>query len=116
MKEKGQALIEFVLILPVVLLIFVSLIDIGNIFLAKYNLNSDLETIAEMYQNDKTKEAKAYAAKEDLSLEEKDTDDMITLKISKQIKISAPGLTKVLGKNYKINADKTFYKNRSNHE
>ena len=42
MNKKGQALVEFILILPVLLLIIIGMIDIGNIFLSKYDLNKDL--------------------------------------------------------------------------
>ena len=38
MNKKGQALVEFILILPVLLLIAMAMIDIGNIFLKKYDL------------------------------------------------------------------------------
>ena len=45
MNKKGQALVEFILILPVLLLIVMAIIDIGNIFLNKYDLNKDLDTV-----------------------------------------------------------------------
>ena len=115
MNKKGQALIEFVLILPVVLLVLVSLIDIGNIFLKKYDLSNDLETISQMYENNKIKEAKAYAAYEDVIIEETQTGEMLKLTASKEVKITAPGLNKVLGKNYTIKEEKTIY-NGDNHE
>ena len=41
MNNKGQALVEFIIVAPILLLIFVALIDIGNIFLKKYDLNND---------------------------------------------------------------------------
>ena len=47
MNKKGQALIEFILILPIILLILVYLIDIGHIFMQKYDLNNSLETVSE---------------------------------------------------------------------
>ena len=42
MNKKGQALVEFILILPVLLLILMAMIDIGNIFLKKYELENSL--------------------------------------------------------------------------
>ena len=45
MNKKGQALVEFILVLPILLLIVISMIDIGNIF-EKFDLNNDLETVA----------------------------------------------------------------------
>lgn len=109
MKEKGQALIEFILILPIILLVFVALIDIGNIFLQKYNLNYSLETVTELYQNDKQKELKAYVANENLIYDESKTGDMIKLTLKKKISINAPGLNNVLGKEYTAEASKSIY-------
>ena len=109
MKEKGQALIEFILILPIILLVFVALIDIGNIFLQKYNLNDSLETVTELYQNDKQKELKAYVANENLIYDESKNGDMIKLTLKKKISINAPGLNNVLGKEYTAEASKSIY-------
>jgi len=112
MKQKGQALVEFILILPIIILILVSLIDIGNIFVQKYSLNDSLEIVADLYQNNEEKELKAYTAKENLKYLETINGDIITITLEKDIQINAPGLSNVLGKNYKLNATKTFYKTK----
>ena len=39
MNKKGQALIEFILIMPIFLILIMSLIDVGNIYIKKYELN-----------------------------------------------------------------------------
>ena len=109
MNNKGQALIEFILILPVLLLILMAMIDIGNIFLKKYELNEDLETVTELYKNNDTKELGLYLANEDIKLEDSKTNEMITITLQKQIEINAPLLKNVLGKNYIIETSKTFY-------
>ena len=109
MNKKGQALVEFILILPVILLIMMSLIDIGNIFLKKHELNKDLQTISELYINDKKQDLLAYASKEDIIFSESKTGELITLKIEKKIPINAPVLSSILGKNYQINASKSIY-------
>lgn len=109
MKEKGQALVEFILILPVILLIFMALIDIGNIFIQKIGLNDAMQTVTDLYQNDEKKELLAYVANEGLTYDEKTNNDMITLILQKNIEISAPGLSNVLGKNYTIEETKTIY-------
>ena len=69
MNKKGQALVEFILILPVLLLIVMALIDVGNIFLKKYELNNDLETVTELYKNNNEKELSLYLSSEDLTLD-----------------------------------------------
>ncbi len=109
MKEKGQALVEFILILPVILLIFMALIDVGNIFIQKLSLNDAMQTVTDLYQNDEKKELLAYVANEELVYDEKTNNDMVTLILQKNIEISAPGLSNVLGKNYTIEETKTIY-------
>lgn len=47
MGKKGQALIEFVLILPIMLLLFIGMFDIGNLFIHKYQMLHDLDNIIE---------------------------------------------------------------------
>ena len=116
MKEKGQALVEFILILPIILLVFMFLIDIGNIFMQKYNLNNSLETVTDLYQNDKQKELKAYIAKEEITFNETQNGEMTNLILTKNIKINAPGLSNVLGKSYKIETKKTIYKEDTNEQ
>lgn len=109
MNKKGQALIEFVLILPVLLLIIIMMIDVGNIFIKKYELNKDLETISDLYQNNENKQLAAYIASEEIKFEEKPVGDMVKLTITKNINIAAPILSNVLGKEYKISLSKMVY-------
>lgn len=111
MNKKGQALVEFILILPVLLLIAMAMIDIGNIFLKKFDLNNDLETVTELYKNNDTKQLGIYLANENLTLEDENKNGIITLTLKKNVEISAPGLTNILGKNYEIKTSKTIYEN-----
>lgn len=111
MNKRGQALVEFILILPVLLLIAMAMIDIGNIFLKKYDLNKDLETVTELYKSNDTKQLGVYLANEDLTLEDESKNGMVTLTLKKNVEISAPGLTNILGKNYEITTSKTIYEN-----
>ena len=53
MKNRGQALVEFILIVPIFLLILLAIIDFGNIFKTKYDLQNDLDLIAELYKDEK---------------------------------------------------------------
>ena len=109
MKQKGQALVEFILIMPLIILISISLIDIGNIFIHKYELNNTLETVCELYKNDALKELNAYVAKENIEYTNTENNNLITITIQQNIKINAPVLSNILGKNHKIKAKKTFY-------
>ena len=72
---------------------------------------SDLFIFSDGAKNEagKEKEAKAYAALEDVEISESRTDDMIKISISKDIDISAPVMNKILGKTYTIKDEKTIY-------
>ena len=107
MNRKGQALVEFIIILPVLLLIIISMIDIGNIFDKKYDLENDIQTVENLYTNSPDK-LSSYLTKQNISFKAETSDDMTTLIISKEVKINTPVLEKVLGKNYKIESKKTI--------
>lgn len=109
MDKKGQALIEFILILPLLLIILMSLIDVGNIFLKKYELNKDLDTITTFYQNNDKDGLLAYTANEDIVFEESSNNNMIILTIKKEVKINAPILSNIIGKKYKIETSRYIY-------
>ncbi|MCI9110451.1 MAG: pilus assembly protein [Bacilli bacterium] len=109
MNKKGQALVEFILILPVILMVFMALIDIGSIFVQKIDLNNSMNTVSDLYQNGDKKELMAYVAKENLKYDETLTGDMVTLMLKKNVTVSAPILSNVLGKKYQIETSKVVY-------
>lgn len=110
MNKKGQALIEFILIMPIFMILIMSLIDVGNIYIKKYELNKDLQVIETLYQNNDSQKIALYTSNNDLTLEEKLENDLITITLKKQVKINAPFLSNILGKSYTIEANETFYK------
>ena len=110
MNKKGQALVEFILVLPILLLIIISMIDIGNIFLKKFDLNNDLETVATLYENGDMTNLNNYLEEENINLSENSKDDMITLTLSQKVSISTPVIKQVLGNDYEIKTSKTIFK------
>lgn len=110
MNKKGQVLVEFILVLPILLLIIISMIDIGNIFLKKFDLNNDLETVATLYENGDMTNLNNYLEEENINLSENSKDDMITLTLSQKVSISTPVIKQVLGNEYEIKTSKTIFK------
>ena len=110
MSKKGQALIEFILIMPVFMLLIMSLIDIGNIFIKKYELENDLQQITTMYQNGDVQKIALYTSNRNITIEEETNNDLITIYLKKDIKINAPILSNILGSNYKVELSKVLYK------
>ena len=56
MNRKGQALVEFVLILPIMILILFTIFDFGNILSSKNKLESTSTDIARLVRNGSTQE------------------------------------------------------------
>ena len=110
MNKKGQALVEFILELPILLLIIISMIDIGNIFLKKFDLNNDLDTVTTLYENGDMTNLNNYLEEENINLSENSKDDMITLTLSQKVSISTPVIQQVLGNEYEIKTSKTIFK------
>ena len=107
MNKRGQALVEFILILPVILLVLMALIDVGTIFMQKIDLNNDMQTIVQLYKNGNKNELDKYIKNEKLSLKETKENNLVNLSLSKEVRISTPGLTNVLGKKYNIEVKRT---------
>jgi len=109
MKDKGQALIEFVLVLPILLLILCALIDFGTIFYNKYTLENELDYIIDLYKNDNETKITSYAQEKKFKANYVVENNDITFTIIKDIKINTPGLNKILGNPYKLKISRTIY-------
>lgn len=107
MNKKGQALVEFVLILPVVLILIFSSIDVFFLVMEKNDLNSILNDEIELLINDKIdvdimkKDLKKYNVKT------KKDNKYLTVKISKKVKWISP-VTSMILKNYTITSKKVI--------
>ena len=86
------------------------MIDIGNIFLKKFDLNNDLETVATLYENGDITKLNNYLEEENINLSEESKDDMITLTLSQKVSISTPVIQQLLGSDYEIKTSKTIFK------
>lgn len=49
-SNKGQALIEFILILPFIILLILGFIDISKVVLTKFELQRELDTVVSLYE------------------------------------------------------------------
>lgn len=101
MNRKGQALVEFVLILPVFILILFAIVDFGTILSKKNELENDSIDIVLLINNGTNiDEIKNKYSSLDIDL--KDGDKYTEIKISKNINIITPGLNLILGNPYKV--------------
>jgi len=107
LNNKGQALIEFVIILPIVLLILLYIIDYTRVSYQKYTLESDLNLIITLYQSKKTQELSDYVSNNNININYNTLNNLTTIKITKKVKYNMPLLNKLLGTN--IQASRTIY-------
>ena len=108
-NSKGQALVEFIIVLPILLLIIMAIIDFGNIFTKKYSLENDIDVISNMYKEEKYDSINKYVKDKDLSILYEREDGFVIINLSKNVKVNTPILNNILGKNYKIETSKTIY-------
>ena len=97
MNRRGQALVEFVLILPIFLLILFTIVDFGNLLAKKNQLETESTDIVLLLRNGKSVEevAKSYSK---IKIEESAFEEKYNkIKISENIALINPFLYKILG-------------------
>ena len=108
-NNKGQALVEFIIILPVFLLIVLAVIDFGNIISKKYSLENSLDTVTDMYLSNGNN-IDSYLNDIGATMSVKEDDEFIKITLNKNVKISSPLVNVIIGKNYNIEVSKSVYK------
>ncbi len=95
-RKKGQALVEFVIILPIFIFMLLAIIDIGKIIFYQNHLESEMANVVELYKNKKTYqeiEEEIALNDEDITLEIKnENNETVTFYLKKKIAIVTPGL------------------------
>lgn len=105
MNKKGQALVEFVLILPVFILMLFVIIDFGFI-ISKKNELENIGVDVVMMINDGKSVNEIMEIYPDVTVEVDYKNDYSLVKISDDIDIMAPGLNLVLGDVYKVTVER----------
>ena len=57
MNNKGQTLVLFVVIIPIILILFTYIFDIGNLYIEKRKINNTLELALEYQKENKNVES-----------------------------------------------------------
>lgn len=111
-NNHGQALIEFILIVPVLVMFILGIFDVGNIIYKKYQLENHLDYIIDLYEENKTSDIETYIRKEKITMNDTKTAEYTTITITKNISFVTPGASKIFGSSYKITTKRTI-KNES---
>lgn len=101
MNKKGQALVEFVIILPVFLLILFAVVDIGMILSKKNELeNISIDIVSMLNNNDDITDITMRYP--NLILDINSDSKYTTIRIHENVDVMTPGLNLVLGDPYDI--------------
>ncbi len=105
MNRKGQALVEFVLILPVLILILFAIIDFGLIASKKNELENMSVDVVTLFKNGKSIE-EIDGMYPDALISKEDSNDYTKIIISKDVNVMTPGLNLILGNPYKVSVER----------
>ena len=111
--NKGQALLEFILILPVILLLFMGIIDFGRILYEKNRLEGIINVAVDLYFLDKTnKEINNYLHSnysKSITMEIKKDMEFKSVILSTKINVFTPGLNLVFSNPFLIESKRVIY-------
>lgn len=110
-NNKGQALVEFIIILPIFLLLIMSVIDFGNIISKKYSLENDIDVISDMYKSNDLESINVYVNDKNIILNYNNEGEFTVINLSKEVKVTSPILNMIFGTSYEISTSKSIYKN-----
>lgn len=112
-SNKGQALVEFVMILPIFLLLIFTIVDFGRVIISKSELEDTTSDVISFYYGGKTEDEINYLINkensDDVEIKISNRDDYVVINTKKTIKPITPGLTKILKKVFDIEVTRVIY-------
>lgn len=111
-NKKGQALVEFVIILPIFIFMLLSIIDIGKVIYFQNQLVSELNDVVDLYKNQKTYDEilnELNLQDEGVTLEIKNQDnEIITFYLKRDVEIITPGLNVIFDNPYTVTVERAL--------
>lgn len=108
-SNKGQALVEFVIILPITLILIFCVIDFGRVISVKSDLESKTQDIVSFYENGKTlEEINTIMDNKDVKVRISESADYVTITTSRKIKPVTPGLSYILEKVFNVEVSRVI--------
>ncbi len=98
MNKKGQALVEFIIILPIMIFVLLAIVDFGIMSYNKNRLENMIDDVSKMYKNNETTEEINKFIKDndkDITYQINNKEKYITIKLSKKYKSIVPGIDKM---------------------
>ena len=108
-NNRGQALIEFIIVLPVFMFLVMGMIDFGTIIYEKYQLENEVDYIVDLYLQGLENDITSYAAKKNIRVDYQKTGNTVSFELEKKVVLHTPGLNKVLSSPYPVSIDRVIY-------
>lgn len=106
-NNKGQALIEFAIILPIFLLILLYIIEFTKVFYQKYELETHMNFIINLYESNKSEQITEYVNKNNLIINYSTNNNLTKIRIIQNTKYNLPLLNSIFGPN--LTTSRTVY-------
>ena len=100
MNKKGQALIEFIIILPIFIMILLAACDYVRIMQVKMRLETEIENVIL---------DSGYKLDEDTLLEKSSDNNIAKYNLSEKVEIYSPLLTPVISSTYQVKVERKVY-------
>ena len=106
MNKKGQALVEFVIILPILLLIIFAFIDLGRIIVCKNHLEGVMSEVANLEDEEITeylRKDSEYKISYDVKI-----DKYKNVTLTTKLDLITPGLKNILKNPYVVKVERSI--------
>ncbi len=107
-KNKGQALVEFVIILPIILMIIFVVIDFSNVFYQKNHLENEINEVVTYKEAKKDNTFIKNKLDKEIRVSYQTKGNMLQITLKKKVKLITP-LAGVVFKNpFEIQTERTI--------
>lgn len=108
MNKKGQALVEFVIIIPIIMMILFIIIDFSNVFYQKNSLESTISDVVRLKENGKSDAFIKNKFDKDLKITYKQENDVLYVTVSRKINLLTPFSSAFFKNPYKISSERVL--------
>ena len=109
MDKKGQALVEFVILLPIIMMIIFVVIDFSNVFYQKNYLENVTNDIVRLKERGKSDEYIKSKTDKDIKISYHTNGDLKKITVSKNITLVTPFSTMFFKNPYTVKTERIVY-------
>lgn len=108
-NNKGQALVEFVILLPIIIMILFIVIDFAFIFYNKNSLEGVMEEVSLYQQNGKSYDEIKEILDTDTTIKYNYQGDKLEIVLTKKVDLITPFASSILSDPYKITTKRVLF-------